>query len=64
MTAGRDHEWIEVGLRRWCTGCDAFQVRRAHGEWTPRFGEDCPCSTPRAKRRVNGAEPEPAKAGP
>jgi hypothetical protein len=34
-----DHEWIEVGPRRWCLCCSIFQYRRPGDPWprTPRF---------------------------
>jgi hypothetical protein len=47
---GRDHEWIEVGRRRWCVGCPAFQTS-GEGRWSPGVGTLCPRSTPYAEER-------------
>lgn len=46
MTERRDHEWITVGLRRWCLGCHAFQVQK--NGWKGIAGAYCPRSTPYA----------------
>jgi hypothetical protein len=42
-----DHEWIEVGDRRWCLGCSLFQQRAGTAFPTPRT--HCPRDTPYAK---------------
>jgi hypothetical protein len=54
------HEWMEVGLRRWCLGCSAFQTRRPYAPWSPPVGTLCPCSTPYAERRAAAAQHEAA----
>ena len=43
-----DHEWLEVGNRRWCLCCGAYQSRRdAAREWTPTIAiTHCPHDTP------------------
>ncbi len=47
MTSRCEHDWIEVGARRWCVrpydegGCGAFQVKRA-GKWVD--GNDKPAA--------------------
>ncbi len=42
-----DHEWLEIGRRRWCLGCDLFQVKS--GEAFPEPRKDCPRFTPYAQ---------------
>ena len=39
-----EHEFIEVGDRRWCVGCDLFQTRRT--AWVPTALPECPRNTP------------------
>jgi hypothetical protein len=51
MSDKRDHEWIEVGLRRWCMTCDAYQMKTNHsGDWKGWAGMFCPRTTPYAMR--------------
>lgn len=47
----KPHEWIDVGDRRWCVGCDLFQSRKAGREWA-KSGL-CPRYTPYAVRVDN-----------
>lgn len=35
LFAGRGHDWIEVGGRRWCRNCNSYQVR-LRGKWRDR----------------------------
>lgn len=46
------HEWLQVGNRRWCLGCDAYQSRRderATTPWRPGISAVCPRYTPYAR---------------
>ena len=43
------HEWLTVGARRWCLGCDVWQRRRRGEDWPPVLA-GCPRSTPYAWR--------------
>jgi hypothetical protein len=47
----RGHEFIEVGARRWCMGCDLFQRRTWIMGPFPDPRQDCPCNTPYAAER-------------
>lgn len=50
----RDHEWIEVGGRRWCMTCDAYQMRtNPSGGWKGYVMFSCPYDTPLARSRVD-----------
>jgi hypothetical protein len=49
------HEFVTVGARRWCLGCDLFQCRRS-AAW-PSVGA-CPCTTPYAQARIPDPVPE------
>jgi hypothetical protein len=42
------HEWIEVGRRRWCLGCSAFQWKSSIASpWQPKsVALECPRDTP------------------
>lgn len=42
-----DHEFIDVGNRRWCVRCDLFQTRRPGTPWRKPASE-CPNNTPYA----------------
>ena len=42
------HEFIEVGNRRWCTGCSLFQLRRPGSPWRMP-ASSCPRDTPYAR---------------
>jgi len=49
-----DHEFIEVGRRRWCLGCSLFQWKSCdQGAWQParETGKTCPRDTPYADQR-------------
>lgn len=48
--AVRDHEFIEVGNRRWCLRCDLFQMRKTTG-WYP-MRAICSHDTPYALRKL------------
>lgn len=43
------HEWLEVGDRRWCLGCDLFQVRPKGHAFFPTPRKPCPRNTPYAQ---------------
>jgi hypothetical protein len=46
-----DHEWIEVGNRRWCITCAAFQSRSKPGDsWRPMVKLHCDHDAPYANR--------------
>lgn len=47
------HEFIEVGNRRWCLGCSMFQNRRggAHPEPWREPASECPRNTPYAEAK-------------
>ncbi len=50
MNSPREHEWITVGKRRWCMGCDAFQKQKGESGWWTGFAQfSCPRDTPYAK---------------
>lgn len=52
----RDHQWIEVGQRRWCMTCDSFQMKtNPSGEWKGWAGAYCQRTTPYAKSVDAGA---------
>jgi hypothetical protein len=44
-----EHEFIEVGSRRWCVNCDTFQTKRKD-QW-PRQVKTCAMDTPRARSK-------------
>ena len=45
----KGHEFVEVGNRRWCLGCDLFQRRDPPGyKPFPMPRNECPRSTPYA----------------
>ena len=52
----RGHEFIEVGNRRWCLGCDLFQQKDWIASPFPSPRSDCPCNTPYAKKRDGSRE--------
>lgn len=57
-----EHEWIEVGNRRWCVGCSLFQWKSQEGvPWQPRSRglQPCPRDTPYAVRNTRKALTEP-----
>lgn len=43
------HDFVTVGARRWCLGCDLFQHASRVG-WVPTTGEVCAETTPYARK--------------
>jgi hypothetical protein len=55
----RDHQWIDVGHRRWCITCDAYQMKtNPSGSWKGWAGTYCPRTTLYAKS-VDAGEFDP-----
>mgnify|MGYP000499948370 CR=1 FL=1 len=53
------HEFIVVGQRRWCIGCDLFQMDGPRG-WKPRAPDECPATYRRPTHAPRPAPKEPA----
>jgi hypothetical protein len=47
----RSHDFIEVGNRRWCVGCDLYQQKERSAVYFPTPAKSCPRNTPLAREQ-------------
>jgi hypothetical protein len=48
------HEFIEVGVRRWCVCCDLFQMKEKGAIFFPTPRSPCARTTPYARNKTDG----------